>query len=80
VATARTAALVSGEGQPVPVVVARSSDLEFDMGGWLKSAIGRLGGRGGGRAGLAQGGLDAAPEAIADDFRESIEKVARGPG
>lgn len=48
-----------GEGRPAPTVIARSSDVTFDAGAWMKRAAAELGGRGGGRPDQAQGGLDA---------------------
>lgn len=51
--------VLTGEGTPVPVVVARSADVGFDAGSWIKDATSELGGRGGGRPELAQGGLTA---------------------
>jgi alanyl-tRNA synthetase len=48
-----------GDGQPAPVVVARSADVTFDAGAWMKRATAELGGRGGGRPELAQGGIQA---------------------
>lgn len=53
-------AVVIGHGTPAPVVVARSSDVAFDAGGCMKAMTTAVGGRGGGRAELAQG---AAPDA-----------------
>jgi alanyl-tRNA synthetase len=52
-------AILAGAGQPVPVVVARSADVAFDAGRWMKQATSTLGGRGGGRAEQAQGGVRA---------------------
>jgi len=46
-----------GDGQPAPVVVARSADGTLDAGAWMKRATAELGGRGGGRPELAQGGI-----------------------
>jgi alanyl-tRNA synthetase len=46
-----------GDGQPAPVVVARSADVGLDAGAWMKRATAELGGRGGGRPELAQGGI-----------------------
>jgi alanyl-tRNA synthetase len=46
-----------GDGQPAPVVVARSADVTLDAGAWMKRATAELGGRGGGRPELAQGGI-----------------------
>jgi alanyl-tRNA synthetase len=57
-------AIVVGEGAPAPVVVARSGDVAWDAGAWLKQATAELGGRGGGRPELAQGGLAASADAI----------------
>lgn len=51
--------VLTGEGAPVPVVVARSADVSFDAGAWMKDATSTLGGRGGGRPEIAQGGLNA---------------------
>ena len=51
--------VLTGEGSPVPVVVARSSDVTFDAGAWIKDATAAMGGRGGGRPEMAQGGLAA---------------------
>jgi len=51
--------VLTGEGRPVPVVVARSEDVAFDAGLWIKDATAALGGRGGGRPEMAQGGLAA---------------------
>jgi alanyl-tRNA synthetase len=53
-----------GDGQPVPVVVARSADVAFDAGAWLKRATAELGGRGGGRPELAQGGIQSNSDAV----------------
>jgi alanyl-tRNA synthetase len=51
--------VLTGDGDPVPVVVARSADVAFDAGAWIKDATAELGGRGGGRPEMAQGGLGA---------------------
>jgi alanyl-tRNA synthetase len=69
-------ALVIGDGEPSPVVVARSPDVGFDAGAWLRSATARLGGRGGGRPELAQGGIPAPAAAVMDLLRESIRRGA----
>jgi alanyl-tRNA synthetase len=50
-------AVIVGDDQPVPVVAARASDVAFDAGAWVKQITGALGGRGGGRPELAQGGV-----------------------
>src|SRR5262249_25292162 len=57
-----------------PVVVARSADIVFDAGAWLKQATARFGGRGGGRPELAQGGLMAAADDVLGFARESMNQ------
>ena len=56
--------VLAGDGQPAPVVVARSADVAFDAGAWIKRAAAELGGRGGGRPELAQGGIQAEPARV----------------
>jgi alanyl-tRNA synthetase len=73
-------AILVGRGQPAPVVVARSRDVSFDAGAWMKRAAERLGGRGGGRSEQAQGGLVAAPEAILMYARETLESASSESG
>jgi alanyl-tRNA synthetase len=53
-----------GGGEPAVVVAARSTDVAFDAAAFITQAAGELGGRGGGRADLAQGGLNAGTDAI----------------
>ena len=65
-----TVAVLVGSGEPAPVVVARAQDVAFDAGAWMKRAVERFGGRGGGRPEQAQGGLPAAPEAVLAFARE----------
>jgi alanyl-tRNA synthetase len=57
-------AVVAGAGKPTPVVVARSNDVPIDTGAWMKRATTELGGRGGGRPELSQGGIDATAEQV----------------
>ena len=64
--------VLTGDGRPVPVVAARSADVAFDAGAWIKEATTALGGRGGGRSELAQGGLDATPEQVLDFARRTL--------
>lgn len=52
------ALLASGAGQPA-VVFAQSPGMKTNMGQLLKEAMAKLGGRGGGSADMAQGGLPA---------------------
>jgi len=56
--------VLTGEGSPVPVVVARSADVGIDAGAWIKAATAEFGGRGGGRPEIAQGGLPVRTEDI----------------
>jgi alanyl-tRNA synthetase len=64
--------VLTGEGDPVPVVVARSSNVLFDAGAWMKEATAALGGRGGGRPEMAQGGLAAGTNAILARAKETL--------
>ena len=57
-------AVVTGDGTPAPLVIARSADVAFDAGAWLKSAAAVLGGRGGGRPELAQGAAGTADQVL----------------
>jgi alanyl-tRNA synthetase len=68
------AALVSS-GPPALVVIARSRDQSIDSSAVLKELVQQFGGRGGGKADMAQGGgLDAAPARIVDAARAAIER------
>jgi alanyl-tRNA synthetase len=59
--------------RPALVVVARSSDLSMPANAVLASLIARFGGRGGGKAELAQGGgLDAPTDTILEAVRSAI--------
>lgn len=64
--------VMTGDGRPAPVVIARSADVGLDAGAWMKRATTELGGRGGGRPDSAQGGLDATPERILDFARQTL--------
>jgi alanyl-tRNA synthetase len=66
-------AVLAGDGTPTPVVVARSADVPFDAAAWMRHATGLLGGRGGGRPDLAEGGLPAAAGRILDLARETLK-------
>lgn len=50
-------AIVVGDDTPVPVVAARAADVAFDASAWIKEITSALGGRGGGRPEMAQGGV-----------------------
>jgi alanyl-tRNA synthetase len=64
--------VAAGGGRPVPVVAARSKDVAFDAGAWIAQATRALGGRGGGRPELAQGGLQAEAAQVLAFARESL--------
>jgi alanyl-tRNA synthetase len=65
-------AIVVGQGEPAPVVAARSNGVAFDAGAFIKSATAALGGRGGGRPELAQAGIAAKPDAVLAFARTAI--------
>ncbi len=65
-------AVLVGDGEPAPIVVARSADVELDAGALVKALTTELGGRGGGRPELAQGGVSAAPDAIVARVRARL--------
>ena len=60
--TPATAVALVGDGDPAPVVVARSDDGALDAGAVLRQVIEELGGKGGGKPGMAQGAVSAAPD------------------
>jgi alanyl-tRNA synthetase len=64
--------VLTGDGRPTPVVMARSADVAADAGAWIKRATAELGGRGGGRPELAQAGLEAGPDRILEFARTTI--------
>jgi alanyl-tRNA synthetase len=66
-----TVVLVGG-GQPAPIVVARSMDVGFDAGAFVRAATAALGGRGGGRPELAQAGLTASADEIVVFVRQQL--------
>jgi alanyl-tRNA synthetase len=65
-------AVLLSEPAPSSIVVARSPDLAVDSGAILKALIARHGGKGGGRAELAQGGGITAPAA---DVLQSVREI-----
>jgi len=65
-------AIVMGGGRPLPVVAARSADVDFDANVWMAGAIAALGGRGGGRPDLAQGGIAAEAARVATFARDTV--------
>jgi len=69
------ALLASGAGQPT-LVFAQTPGQKSNMGQFMKDAISQLGGRGGGSADMAQGGL---PTGTADDekLKSLLQETAR---
>lgn len=72
VAHPRCVAVVAGGNAPVQLVVSRSKDVAFDAGGWMKLVTSSLGGRGGGRPEMAQGGVAASLEEVLAFARDSV--------
>ena len=64
-----------GDGQPAPVVIARTSDVRLDAVAWMKAAAHVLGGRGGGRPDQAQGGLASPLGAILAHARQTLDET-----
>jgi alanyl-tRNA synthetase len=69
------ALLASGTGQPT-LVFAQSSGQKSNMGQLMKDAMAQLGGRGGGSADMAQGGLPAGSADI-DKLTSLLQETAR---
>lgn len=80
-AAARTAAIFcANEADPVRVLVARSSDLDYNCGQILREALAYLGLRGGGSADLTQGEVPAEQEkalrgSLSDAIRRAVMEV-----
>jgi alanyl-tRNA synthetase len=68
------ALLASGAGQPT-LVFAQSPGQKFNMGQLLKDAMTQLGGRGGGSADLAQGGLPAGSQNL-ETIESLLQRIA----
>ncbi len=67
------AAILFGATPPSAVVIARAADVPIDSAGLLKRLLERFGGKGGGRADLAQGGgLQGATEDLRSFARELL--------
>ena len=66
-------AVVMGDDTPVPVIVARASDVSFDAAAWIKAVTASLGGRGGGRPELAQGGVAASVDDVLAFAQKSVQ-------
>jgi alanyl-tRNA synthetase len=63
---------LAGSGDPLPVVLARSEDVELDAAALLQELVASFGGRGGGRPDLAQGGLGASAPQFFDAVRRRL--------
>ena len=76
--------VLTGDGPPARRWSSRGRPTcALDAGAWMKRATAELGGRGGGRSELAQGGLEAAPDRVLAfaraDARVSRDNVVTGP-
>ena len=67
-------AVLVGDGDPAPVVAARSADLPVTADAMIKALVAAFGGRGGGRPDLAQGGVAARAPVIVEFARTSLER------
>ena len=65
-------AVVMGDETPVPVIAARAVDVSFDAAAWIRAVTTELGGRGGGRPELAQGGVAASVENVLAFAQKSV--------
>ena len=70
------AAVLFSAPPPFAVVIARAADVPIDSAGILKRLLERFGGKGGGRADLAQGG---GLQGAADDLRSFVGELLRHP-
>jgi len=66
-------AVLVGDGQPAPVVVARADDVTIDAGRVVKALVAQFGGRGGGRPELAQGGIAADAQSVLAGARAHLQ-------
>lgn len=71
-------AIVTGVGTPVPIVAARSADVIFDAGAVVKAVAAALGGRGGGRPELAQGGITSTAADVENFVRRHLREGNNG--
>ena len=74
----KPAAALFSSAPPMAAVVARSTDVGIDANAVLQQLLARFGGRGGGKADLAQGaGLTGNANDIMATARSSIERSVR---
>jgi alanyl-tRNA synthetase len=66
-------AVIIGGGVPAPVVAARSADVAWDAGAFVRAMTAALGGRGGGRPELAQAGIPVDADRIVAFVRQAID-------
>jgi alanyl-tRNA synthetase len=66
--------VLTGRGTPLPVVVARSVDVALNAAALLGELAAELGGRGGGTAAMAQGGLGASADAVLSSARARLSR------
>jgi alanyl-tRNA synthetase len=72
----RHVAVLFGAGPPVAIVAARASDVALDCGAVLREITKRFGGKGGGRAELAQGGgLEAQVAEVVEFTRQAVRRL-----
>ncbi|MEO8482821.1 MAG: DHHA1 domain-containing protein [Acidobacteriota bacterium] len=65
-------AVLVGGGTPAPLVVARAVDATVDASALVRAITTALGGRGGGRPELAQGGVSSTPDEIVAFVRQTL--------
>jgi alanyl-tRNA synthetase len=78
VALAPAVALLGSRSDKAHIVFAQSEGLPHDIPALVREAVGRLGGRGGGKGNLAQGGGDAKDKV--DDALAAAAAAVRGSG
>ncbi len=71
-ATPGVTAGIIGDGNPAPLAIARSEDGRIDASAVLRQVIAELGGKGGGKPGMAQGAISAPPGAILESLRKAL--------
>jgi alanyl-tRNA synthetase len=80
VASGPAVAVLLSSSAPVSIVVARSSGVSVDANAILRALMNQFGGRGGGKADLAQGGgLTAPAQEVASAARTLLESSLGGP-
>jgi alanyl-tRNA synthetase len=65
-------AVLTGDAQPLPIVIARSADVALDASALMRLMVQRCNGRGGGRPELSQGGLAARAEDVMAEIRRAL--------